>query len=91
MKTSKVGIISATILVFVAMIGFGIAQGGDTQTIGESMEGQTPQAAMSPADDLQLRNPTETGSLSAASNADSSKVEAGEYVERVWKGDIDGH
>jgi hypothetical protein len=91
MKTSKVGIVSATILVVVAMIGFGIAQGEDTRTTGEYMESQTPQAEKSPADDMQLNNPTETGSLPIESYADSSKVEIEGYVEREWKGDIDGH
>ena len=88
MKTSKFGIVSATILVVVAMIGFGIAQAGESHSIGEVMEGQTPQSAISPADDVQLENPTETGNLPTESVADSSKVE---YVEREWKGDIDGH
>jgi hypothetical protein len=91
MKTSKVGIVSATILVVVAMIGFGMAQAEGTQAIGEAMESQTPQAASSPAEDMQLNNPTETGSLPTESYADSSKVEGEGYVERQWKGDIDGH
>jgi hypothetical protein len=55
------------------------------------MESQTPQAEKSPADDMQLNNPTETGSLPIESYADSSKVEIEGYVEREWKGDIDGH
>ena len=54
MKTSTVGIVSAAILMVVAGVGFGIAQAGETQTIGESMEWQSPQAAKSPADDMQL-------------------------------------
>lgn len=93
MKTSTVGLVSAAILMVVAGVGFGIAQGEDTQTIGEFMEWQTPQSAKSPADDMQLNNPTETGSLSTEGNVDSSKVEIEGYTysERVWKGDIDGH
>jgi len=88
MRTSKVGIVSAAVLVVVAVIGLGIAQAGESYPAGEVTEGQTPQSAISPADDVQMENPSETGSLPAESAADSPKVE---YVERVWKGDIDGH
>jgi hypothetical protein len=54
MKTPKVGIVSATILMIVAVIGFGIAQAGDPRTNGEFMEWQSSQAAISPAEDMQL-------------------------------------
>jgi hypothetical protein len=100
MKTSTVGIVSAAILMVVAGVGFGIAQAGETHSIGEPMESQTleqgtssspylesrpvlgleeqesSQVAKSPADDVQLNNPIETGSLPAESDADSSNVES---------------
>ena len=93
MKTSAFGVVSAAILMVVVGVGFGFAQAAETNTIGEFMEWQTPQSAKSPVDDMQLNNPTETGSLSTESNVDSSKVEIEGYTysERVWKGDIDGH
>ena len=91
MKKSNVGILAAAFLLVVAGVGFGAEQVGGTHPMEESMQGETPQAATSPADDLQLRNPTETGSLPAESRVDSSKVENDGYVEREWKGDIDGH
>jgi hypothetical protein len=93
MKKFNVGILAAAFLLVVAGVGFGAEQMG-THPMGsmeESMQGETPQSATSPADDLQLRNPTETGSLPAESRVDSSKVENEGYVEREWKGDIDGH
>ena len=93
MKTHTVGIVAAAILMAMAGVGFGIAQAGETHPAGAAMEQQTPQAATSPADDMQLGKPIETGRLPAESDADSSKVtiEGRTYSERVWKGDIDGH
>jgi len=93
MKISTVGIVGAAILMAMAGVGFGIAQAGETHPAGEVMEQQTPKAATSPADDIQLGKPIETGRLPGKSDADSSKVtiEGRTYSERVWKGDIDGH
>ena len=93
MKISTVGIVGAAILMAMAGVGFGIAQAGETHPTGAAMEQQTPQAATSPADDMQLGKPIETGRLPAEGDADSSKVtiEGRTYSERVWKGDIDGH
>ena len=94
MKTSTVGIVAAAILMAMAGVGFGIAQAGGTHPAGEAMEQQTPQAATSPADDMQLGKPIEAGKLPAKSDAVSpSKVtiEGRTYTEQVWKGDIDGH
>jgi hypothetical protein len=87
MKTPRVGVVVAAILMLVAAVGFGIAQAGETNTIGEFMEWQTPgqgsssspsvedRPVLSFEDDMQLRNPTETGGLTAESNTDSSIVE----------------
>jgi len=87
MKTSLVGIVSAAILIVLASVGLGIAQAAGNHTDGPvlSFEGQetleqgsssTPYAEDRPVlsfgDEMQLRNPVETGSLSAASDADSS-------------------
>ena len=93
MKTSKVGIVTAAILMALAGVGFGIAQAGETHPAGEVMKQQSPPAATSPADDMQLRKPTEAGRLPAKSDAGSSvvTVDGRKYSEKVWKGDIDGH
>ena len=92
MKTSTIGMVSAAFLMVVAGVGFGIAQAGETYPAGEVMKQQPPQTT-SPAIDMQLRKPTETGRLPAKSDADLSKVQVDgrTYSERVWKGDIDGH
>ena len=88
MQTSKVGIVTAAILMAMAGVGFGIAQAGETYPAGEVMKQQSPPAATSPAGD-QLRKPVETGSLPVK----GTEVQIGgvTYSERVWKGDIDGH
>lgn len=93
MKTSMIGVVSAAILLVLAGVGFGIAQAGETHPAGEVMKQQSPQAATSPADDMQLRKPSETGRIPAKSNVELSKVQIDgrTYSERVWKGDIDGH
>jgi hypothetical protein len=93
MKTSKVGIVTAAILMALAGVGFGIAQAGGTQPAGEVMKQQSPQAATSPADDMQLRKPVDSGRLPAKSDEVSTVVTADgrTYSEKVWKGDIDGH
>jgi hypothetical protein len=93
MKTSTIGIVSATILMVVAGVGFGIAQAGENHPAGEVMKQQSPKATTSPADDMQLEKPMETGRLPSKSDAVLSKVEIDgrTYSERVWKGDIDGH
>jgi hypothetical protein len=87
MKTSTIGIVSAAILMVAAGVGFGIAQAGETHTIGEYMEWQTPEQSSSsssqevpewvnsPTADTEMQNPTETGSLPDESNSDSSTVE----------------
>ena len=41
MKTSAVGVVSAAILMVGVGVGFGIAQAGETHTIGEFMEWQS--------------------------------------------------
>ena len=93
MKRSMVAIVSAAFLMVVAGVGFGIAQAGEHHPAGEAMEQQTPQAATSPADDMQLRKPMESGGTPAKGDAVLSKVEIDgrTYSERIWKGDIDGH
>jgi hypothetical protein len=93
MKASTIGIVSAAFLMVVAGVGFGIAQAGETHPAGEVMKQQSPQAATSPADDMQLRKPIESGGIPAKGDAVLSKVEIDgrTYSERVWKGDIDGH
>jgi len=93
MKTSKVGIVTAAILMALAGVGFGIAQAGETHPAGEVMKQQSPQTATSPADDMQLRKPMESGKLPAKGDVVLSKVQIDghTYSERVWKGDIDGH
>ena len=76
-----------------------IEQGSSSSSYVESRpvwsfgDQETTEVAKLPADDMQLNNPIETGSLPAESDADSSKVmiEGRTYSERVWKGDIDGH
>jgi hypothetical protein len=86
MKTSTIGIVSAAFLIVVACVGFGVAQAGETHAIGELMEGQTPEQGVSSSpylesrpvlafeDELQQRNPTETGSLPEMSIAYTSNV-----------------
>jgi len=93
MKTSMVAIVSAAFLMVVAGVGFGIAQAGETHPAGEVMKQQSPQAATSPADDVQLRKPMEAGGAPAKSDAVLSKVQIDgrTYSEQIWKGDIDGH
>ena len=93
MKTSMVAIVSAAFLMVVAGVGFGIAQAGETHPAGEVMKQQSPQAATSPADDMQVRKPVESGRLPAKSDVVLSKVQIDgvTYSERIWKGDIDGH
>jgi len=92
MKTSKVGIVTAAILMAMAGVGFGIAQAGETHPAGEAMKQQSPKTTTSPAED-QLRQPMEAGKLPAKNDVVLSKVEIDgrTYSERVWKGDIDGH
>lgn len=78
MKTSKVWIIAMAILMVVAGIGFGIAQAGgahseqqvfsfeDMEALDQgssSSSEEVPQWANSPAEDAQMQNPIETGSL----------------------------
>jgi len=90
MKTSNVGIVAAAILLVVAGIGFGIAQAGGThseqpvlsfeetealeQGISSSSQ-EVPEWANSPAEDTQMQDPTETGSLPDESQANSSTGE----------------
>ena len=93
MKTSKVGIVTAAILMALAGVGFGIAQAEETHPAGKVMKQQSPRTTTSPADDLQVRKPLESGKLPAKSDTVLSKVhiDGQTYSERVWKGDIDGH
>jgi hypothetical protein len=91
MKKSNVGILAAAIFLVVAGVGFGAEQVGGTYPMEESVQGDTSPSVASPAEDMQLNTPSETGSLPAESYVDSSKVENEGYVEREWKGDIDGH
>jgi hypothetical protein len=92
MKTSKVGIVTAAILMAMAGVGFGIAQAEETHPAGEVMKQPSPQATTSPAVD-QLRKPVEAGRLPAKDDVGLSKVQIDgrTYSERAWKGDIDGH
>jgi hypothetical protein len=90
MKTSVVGQMSAVILMVVVAVGFGIAQAGgkhsDAPVLSfEDQEALAQGSSSSPytedrpvlsfGDEMQLRNPTETGSLPDGSNADASMVE----------------
>ena len=85
MKISKVGTMAVAFLLVVTGIGFGIAQAEGThseQPVSslEDMETlergssssyqEVPEWANSPAEDTQMRNPTETGRLPDESNAD---------------------
>lgn len=91
MKTSTIGIVSAAILMVVAGAGIGIAQAGDTNTIGEFMEWQSPEQGsssipyledrpvLSTEEEMQLRNPTEVGSLPEMSEPESSIVDTEEH------------
>ena len=92
MKSSTIGIVLTAILMVVAGVGFGIAQAGETHPAGEVMKQQFPQAATSPADD-QLRKPMEAGRIPAKSDGALStvQIDGRTYLERIWKGDIDGH
>ena len=94
MKTSMVGVVSAAILMILASVGFGIAQAAGThseQPVLSFEDQEAAQVATSPADGMQLGNPIETGGLPTESYGDSSKVKIEGYMEREWKGDIDGH
>jgi hypothetical protein len=73
MKTSKVGLVAVAILLVVTGVGFGIAQAGGThseQPVSSFEDMESTQVAKSPAEDMQMENPVETGSLPAGSNAD---------------------
>ncbi|HET7318304.1 MAG TPA: hypothetical protein VFK23_04110 [Nitrospirota bacterium] len=87
MKTSTVGLVLAVILMVVAGIGFGIAQAGGNHKDGPELSFEDQEAlgqgsssspyaddrpVLSFGDEMQLRNPTETGSLPDTSNTDSS-------------------
>jgi len=78
MRTSKVGIVAVAILLVVTGIGFGIAQAGGTHSEqpvssfedmealeqgGSSSSQEVPEWANLPAEDTQMQNPIETGSL----------------------------
>ena len=65
----------------------------DTRPVTSLDDQEATQVATSPADDMQLRKPTEAGRIPAKKDAESSKVQIDgrTYSERVWKGDIDGH
>ena len=54
MKTSTVGVVLAAILMVVAGVGFGIAQAGETHTIGEFMEWQTLEQSDSSSPDARV-------------------------------------
>jgi len=90
MKTSIVGIVSAAILMVVAGVSFGIAQAAGNHADGPVLSFEDQEALgqdsssslyaedrpiLSFGDEMQLRNPTETGILPDASHADSSIVE----------------
>lgn len=73
MKMSKVGIMAVAILMVVSGIGFGIAQAGGThseQPVLSFEDQEAIQVARSPAEDMLMESPIETGSLPAESNAD---------------------
>ena len=87
MKTSTVGLVFAAILMVVAGVGFGVAQAGGNHTDGPVLSfydqealGQDSSSSLFAedrpvlgfGDEMQLRIPTETGSLPDASNTDSS-------------------
>ena len=90
MKISTVGLVSAAILMIVAVVGFGIAQAGgihtdapvlsfeDQEALGQGSSSSSyteDRPVLSFGDEMQLRNPTETGSLPDESHANSSIVE----------------
>ena len=90
MKTSTVGLVLAAILMAVAGVGFGIAHAGgnhsdgpvlsfeDQESLGQSSSSSQyseNRPVLTFEDEVQLRNPIETGNLPAESNADSSMVE----------------
>ena len=94
MKPSKVGVVAVAILLGMTGISFGIAQAAGThseQPVLSFEDQEAAQVATSPADGMQLGNPIETGGLPTESYGDSSKVKIEGYMEREWKGDIDGH
>ena len=83
MKTSTVGLVSAAILMVVAVVGFGIAQAGGNQSDNPAWTLQDQEAVeqyqdyavgpyaedrpvLSFGDEMQLRNPVETGSIPPA-------------------------
>ena len=78
MKTPEVAIVAVVILMVAASVGFGIAQAGDTHTIGEFMEWQTPEASEGSQTaaagshtigefmEWQTRGPVETGAIPGA-------------------------
>ena len=92
MNAFKVGIVALAILLVVSGIGFGIAQAGGTLSERPflSFEDQeSPQVANLPTEDMQPRNPTETGSLPVKNHSDSSIVETEGNMYREG-GNIDG-
>jgi len=90
MEKSKVGIVAVAILMVVTVIGFGIAQAEgnhseqpvlsfeDMEALDQgssSISEEVPQWANLPEEEMQMQNPTETGSLPAESPEDSSTFE----------------
>jgi len=71
-----------------------IEQGSSSSSYVESRpvlsfgDQETTEVAKLPADDMQLNNPTETGSLPAENHVDSSIVE---IEGNMYREDIDGH
>ena len=87
MKVSTVGLVLGAILMVVAGVSFGIAQAGgnhmdgpvlsfdDQEALGQDTSSSLyaeDRPVLSFGDEMQFRNPTETGSLPDASNTDSS-------------------
>jgi hypothetical protein len=104
MKTSTVGLVLAAILMAVAGVGFGFAQAGGNHSDGPVLSFEDQEAlgqgsssipytedrpVLSFGDEMQYRNPTETGSLPDKSNADSSIRETEGNMYREGR-DIDG-
>ena len=89
MKTIKVSVVSAAILLVAAGIGFGIAQAGGTHSdrpVLSFEEQELIQVAKSPtedfdpfsrSEDLQLENPIETGAIPVTSSEESWMKEYG--------------
>jgi len=88
MKTSTVGLVSAAILMVVAVVGFGIAQAGGNQSDNPAWTLQDQEAVeqyqdyavgpyaedrpvLSFGDEMQLRNPVETGAIPAMVSEES--------------------